>query len=189
MGDAAKEYRIFTGCVFFSSRRLNTRWPRDWSSDVCSSDLGDGGRIIVWADDITRFFGSIEGKGAGENGTGGFAEVSGKALLRFDGFADMRGPSGVGTLLLDPRDIIIEERPDAENVGPEVSFGDGGVGNDFYITPDRLVFNLTTADVKLEATRDIFVEDAITADWNNPNPLTLHTGRIIKNAANLILCQ
>src|SRR6266508_2361950 len=33
---------------FFSSRRRHTRWPRDWSSDVCSSDLGppicgDGG--------------------------------------------------------------------------------------------------------------------------------------------------
>src|SRR5439155_18331173 len=23
-----------------SSRRRHTRWPRDWSSDVCSSDLG-----------------------------------------------------------------------------------------------------------------------------------------------------
>src|SRR5690625_7282253 len=33
--------------VFFSSRRRHTRWPRDWSSDVCSSDLarrGAGGR-------------------------------------------------------------------------------------------------------------------------------------------------
>src|SRR5439155_8170753 len=30
------------GCssfFFFSSRRRHTRWPRDWSSDVCSSDL------------------------------------------------------------------------------------------------------------------------------------------------------
>src|SRR5690625_5885333 len=26
---------------FFSSRRRHTRWPRDWSSDVCSSDLID----------------------------------------------------------------------------------------------------------------------------------------------------
>src|SRR5690625_7752450 len=25
--------------LFFSSRRRHTRWPRDWSSDVCSSDL------------------------------------------------------------------------------------------------------------------------------------------------------
>src|SRR5437870_12968206 len=27
---------------FFSSRRRHTRWPRDWSSDVCSSDLVPG---------------------------------------------------------------------------------------------------------------------------------------------------
>src|SRR5690625_7564875 len=26
---------------FFSSRRRHTRWPRDWSSDVCSSDLNE----------------------------------------------------------------------------------------------------------------------------------------------------
>src|SRR5437660_5080007 len=34
-------------CFFFSSRRRHTRWPRDWSSDVCSSDLdaaAEGGR-------------------------------------------------------------------------------------------------------------------------------------------------
>src|SRR3712207_7097897 len=31
---------VSTGaCFFFSSRRLNTRYWRDWSSDVCSSDL------------------------------------------------------------------------------------------------------------------------------------------------------
>src|SRR5437870_8847037 len=29
---------------FFSSRRRHTRWPRDWSSDVCSSDLRAKGR-------------------------------------------------------------------------------------------------------------------------------------------------
>src|SRR5690625_8053094 len=28
---------------FFSSRRRHTRWPRDWSSDVCSSDLWSRG--------------------------------------------------------------------------------------------------------------------------------------------------
>src|SRR5215510_4210384 len=33
------------GYFFFSSRRRHTRWPRDWSSDVCSSDLvGTSGR-------------------------------------------------------------------------------------------------------------------------------------------------
>src|SRR6266702_5086739 len=28
---------------FFSSRRRHTSWPRDWSSDVCSSDLHQQG--------------------------------------------------------------------------------------------------------------------------------------------------
>src|SRR5690625_5929531 len=31
---------LFYLVFFFSSRRRHTRWPRDWSSDVCSSDLG-----------------------------------------------------------------------------------------------------------------------------------------------------
>src|SRR5690348_9155977 len=31
----------FFVCFFFSSRRRHTRWTGDWSSDVCSSDLGD----------------------------------------------------------------------------------------------------------------------------------------------------
>src|SRR5690625_7956758 len=30
---------MFFASFFFSSRRRHTRWPRDWSSDVCSSDL------------------------------------------------------------------------------------------------------------------------------------------------------
>src|SRR5207253_8127969 len=32
-------YSPRTCIFFFSSRRRHTRWPRDWSSDVCSSDL------------------------------------------------------------------------------------------------------------------------------------------------------
>src|SRR5439155_8375430 len=30
---------LLSAFFFFSSRRRHTRWPRDWSSDVCSSDL------------------------------------------------------------------------------------------------------------------------------------------------------
>src|SRR5690625_1011563 len=33
---------MFGIVFFFSSRRRHTRWPRDWSSDVCSSDLASG---------------------------------------------------------------------------------------------------------------------------------------------------
>src|SRR5690606_8914999 len=33
------EYSRIFFCFFFSSRRRHTRFSRDWSSDVCSSDL------------------------------------------------------------------------------------------------------------------------------------------------------
>src|SRR6266496_4196423 len=35
-------------CFFFSSRRRHTRSLRDWSSDVCSSDLSDQARLWRW---------------------------------------------------------------------------------------------------------------------------------------------
>src|SRR5690554_3768048 len=34
-------YRLSLFCFFFSSRRRHTRCGRDWSSDVCSSDLSN----------------------------------------------------------------------------------------------------------------------------------------------------
>src|SRR5207253_6898617 len=43
---------------FFSSRRRHTRWPRDWSSDVCSSDLyseENDGHFALAAPTYTHF--------------------------------------------------------------------------------------------------------------------------------------
>src|SRR5207253_6707884 len=37
--DAAASGGAIKFFFFLSSRRRHTRWPRDWSSDVCSSDL------------------------------------------------------------------------------------------------------------------------------------------------------
>src|SRR5690606_2170515 len=37
----------FCDCFFFSSRRRHTRFSRDWSSDVCSSDLMAWSRVGV----------------------------------------------------------------------------------------------------------------------------------------------
>src|SRR6266850_2157029 len=33
---------------FFSSRRRHTRLQGDWSSDVCSSDLAQTGKLAIW---------------------------------------------------------------------------------------------------------------------------------------------
>src|SRR5437879_11074263 len=45
-------------CFFFSSRRRHTRYIGDWSSDVCSSDLRQGGErgeeVGVAGDDERR---------------------------------------------------------------------------------------------------------------------------------------
>src|SRR5690606_39307452 len=41
--DACVAARSPPSVFFFSSRRRHTRFSRDWSSDVCSSDLDRGG--------------------------------------------------------------------------------------------------------------------------------------------------
>src|SRR5207253_7861089 len=41
---------------FFSSRRRHTRWPRDWSSDVCSSDLWLGKKLGMSSTKIRMYF-------------------------------------------------------------------------------------------------------------------------------------
>src|SRR5699024_11432524 len=65
---------------FFSSRRRHTRSKRDWSSDVCSSDLGDGHalRQVVQPDDQRRQHSAVAGGGRvpGEGGPDGHAHRS-----------------------------------------------------------------------------------------------------------------
>ena len=72
------------------------------TADALSS--GDGGKIIVWADDITRFYGNISAWGGELSGDGGFAEVSGKSVLDFSGGVDLSAEAGSrGVLLLGPQ--------------------------------------------------------------------------------------
>src|SRR5699024_11529741 len=40
--------------LFFSSRRRHTRSKRDWSSDVCSSDLLDGDPLTAQCSEMIR---------------------------------------------------------------------------------------------------------------------------------------
>ncbi|MFQ4139982.1 CHAT domain-containing protein [Nodosilinea sp. PGN35] len=69
---------------------------------------GNGGRIIIWADEATGFYGNLTARGGQLSGDGGFAEVSGRDYLQFDGTADLSSSTGEnGTLLLDPINITI----------------------------------------------------------------------------------
>jgi filamentous hemagglutinin family protein len=72
-------------------------------------DSGDGGKVIVWADDITRAYGSISAKGGAKGGNGGLVETSGKVGLDIAGIrVDASASNGSnGAWLLDPSDVTI----------------------------------------------------------------------------------
>ncbi len=78
---------------------------------------GDGGRVIVWADGDTRFYGSISARGGSRSGDGGFVETSGKHGLDFRGLVDTRAPLGqAGTLLLDPDTVTLTHGTSDSNI-------------------------------------------------------------------------
>ena len=69
---------------------------------------GDGGKVIVWADDTTRSYGAISARGGDNAGNGGFVETSGKVGLDVRRGPDLRAPAGKpGTWLLDPNDLDV----------------------------------------------------------------------------------
>ena len=70
--------------------------------DAVINTIGDNSKVIVWADDTTRFYGSILSSSLqGGGGGNSFVEVSGKNYL------DFRGNVKADTLLLDPTDLYI----------------------------------------------------------------------------------
>ena len=80
-------------------------------------DTGNGGKVIVWADDTTQAYGNISARGGNNGGDGGFVEVSGKQQLVYRAFTDTRAPQGkTGTLLLDPTDISLNAAGSVGNV-------------------------------------------------------------------------
>ncbi|MBL8483543.1 MAG: S-layer family protein, partial [Rhodocyclaceae bacterium] len=119
---------------------------------------GNGGRVIVWADDQTRYYGSLSARGGPLGGNGGFAEVSGKNLLQFDGSADLSAPHGLtGTLLLDPLDVLL-----ADFGGLVVSVVDAFsdfARNVVTISPSAL--NNVRASVTVQARRDVYINSAV----------------------------
>ncbi|MBN2378036.1 MAG: filamentous hemagglutinin N-terminal domain-containing protein, partial [Sedimentisphaerales bacterium] len=70
---------------------------------------GDGGRITVWSEESTRFYGTITARGGSRGGNGGFVETSGKNYLQVSGNVDASASSDNGGLwLLDPSNVTIQ---------------------------------------------------------------------------------
>lgn len=130
-----------------------------------ATHAGNGGRIIVWADQATQFYGVANAEGGNQHGNGGFIEVSGKEGLVFQGDASTRAPNGdMGTLLLDPRDIFIVNgagpRPDDPEVADGAIFnGDGGALTDFTLSEQALEALTAGSNIALYANNDIIMSN------------------------------
>ncbi len=74
-----------------------------------ATSLGNGGKVIVWADQATRAYGNISVKGGKQGGDGGFVETSANVLDVSGIKVDASAPKGRGgKWLLDPNNITIQ---------------------------------------------------------------------------------
>ena len=135
---------------------------------------GNGGKVIVWADETTGFYGNINAKGA-PNGNGGFVEISGKENLVFNGKVNVTTPFGTnGTILFDPANITIvpgigldDAQLDANNTpagdpAGQILAGDGGTGN-FEI--GALTLASLTGNILLQATNNITISPGLSLNF------------------------
>jgi filamentous hemagglutinin family protein len=138
---------------------------------------GDGGKVIVWSNESTSYFGFISVRGGDEGGNGGFVEVSGKHL-DFHGTADRRASMGkAGMLLLDPFNVSITTNPgfnDQFTAGSPSTFQPTGSGANFNAAD--IVAALGSGDVTVLTTGfggaqagNVFVIASIV----NPSPTAL----------------
>jgi hypothetical protein len=126
-----------------------------------SSAVGDGGSVVVWADDATAFLGALDAHAGEKGGHGGVAEVSGKHSLRFSGTADLSASAGDrGELLLDPDNLEIVTGstpvPDALTAFPFAWFSGDDPG-DQSLGADTLANLLHSTSVTLQATQTLTV--------------------------------
>lgn len=149
-------------------------------------DNGNGGKVILWADNTTRAYGSIYARGGANGGDGGFVETSGN-YLDVNGIkvstAAKYGKAGLW--LLDPTNIYIAlnqaSATAAGMVGTDASIDSGGnpfgttaAVNDSFLGTATLqnalgVGNVTvsTANVTGGGAGNITVVDLISFAANN----------------------
>lgn len=174
------DYRGSNAAVANAARTVVTASGQLDASSV--SAAAKAGRVIVWADDATRFLGTLRATGAG----GGFAEVSGKRWLDFNPATTVQLGAG-GTLLLDPDALVISSAADS---GTSAS---GTNPFTFGATTTPATLNVTTLQNQLAASNvildtstsagDITFNSAVT--WATNNSLTVRSGNNINLNASL----
>lgn len=92
-----------------------------------ATDSGDGGKVIVYADETARVHGELSARGGPKGGDGGFVETSGKVGLSVSRAPDTSAPNGsAGTWLIDPANIDVVPGNGASNIGTTSPFQPSG---------------------------------------------------------------
>lgn len=146
-----------------------------------ATERGDGGVVTVNAQDYTAHGGTISARGGPQGGNGGFVEISGQGGLLVLGTIDTGAPSGApGTILIDPVDLTIIGPTDPPPAGATEATITANVlaaddpPADAYLLSSTI--EALTGDVRLEASRDIFVNASLDGT-NVGGALTLDAGR------------
>ena len=111
-----------------------TFFGSDASIKANALESGDGGKVVVWADERTRAYGSISAQGGSQSGNGGFVETSGKQTLDFHSHVNVGALNGKGgTLLLDPQYIFLYGGAgDGGSDGNDTFQGGSTIGKDLF---------------------------------------------------------
>lgn len=128
---------------------------------------GNGGKVVVWADQTTGFYGNISAKGGAISGDGGSVEVSGKQNLIFRGKVDTSASNGaMGNLLLDPTDLIIAngtaDGSDTDGLNTTLTGGQvlaGTTPSTFTVYESELQGMVANTNIVLEATNNITINN------------------------------
>ncbi|BAZ10261.1 hypothetical protein NIES4071_20760 [Calothrix sp. NIES-4071] len=121
---------------------------------------GNGGQIIVWSNESTRAYGTLEAKGGAQFGNGGFIETSSANFLDVTGITvNASAVNGIGgTWLLDPRNILLAYQSYANG-----SFS-GGNPNIFTATGDNAVVDIFDIQTQLEAGTSVTISTGNTGN-------------------------
>ncbi len=133
-----------------------------------ATEQGEGGQVVVWADEATRFYGSASAR-ADRSGSGGLIEISGKDYLDFRGQVDAGSANGQGgTVLFDPANITLSTGADTNTTGftppadvTQAFTDDAGLNSVFNVNAGGSFAGVAAgSNVVLQATNNITLANA-----------------------------